>query len=156
MLSPFNKHADITGDLLEGVETRKTRQQIAESPALSTDERKRERKYIKGVLAIYGKDERTLWSPRGLRGPDLADFHLKLFMYKAQYSLRSKIDKSLSAKLKDIRMSAEWSRMKIEDLFANMEMKASEFVNALNRRLSCSRRQRLTPLRRISTSCSLA
>ena len=132
-LSPFNKHAEITGDLLEGVETRKTRQQIARKvSALSTDERKRERKYIKGVLAIYGKDERTLWSPRGLRGPDLADFHLKLFMYKAHYSLGSKIDKSLSAKLKDIRMSAEWSRMKIEDLFANKEMKASELVNALN------------------------
>jgi len=68
-----------------------------------------------------------------LRGPDLAEFHLKLFMYKAQYSLGSKVNKSLSAKLKDIRMSTEWSRMKIEDLFANKEMKASELVNALNK-----------------------
>lgn len=132
--SPFHKHADITGDLLEGVETRKTRQQvIRKALALSADERKREQKYIRGVLAIYGKDERTLGSPRGLRGPDLADFQLKLFMYKAQYSLGSKINKSMSAKLKDIRMSAEWSRMKIEDLFANKEMKASELVNALNK-----------------------
>lgn len=133
-LSPFHKHADVTGDLLECVETRMTRQQVARRlPALSTDQRKQERKYIKGVLAIYGRDERKLWSPRGLRGPDLADFHLKLFMYKAQYSLGSKVNKSLSAKLKDIRMSAEWSRMKIEDLFTNKEMKASELVDALNK-----------------------
>jgi hypothetical protein len=133
-LSPFHKQANVTGDLLEGVETGMTRQQIArKAPALSADERRREQKYIKGVLAIYGKDERTLGSPRGLRGPDLADFHLKLFMYKAQYSLGSKLDKSLSAKLKDIRISAEWSRMKIEDLFTKKEMKLAEFVNALNK-----------------------
>jgi hypothetical protein len=68
-----------------------------------------------------------------LRGPDLAGFHLKLFMYKAQYSLGPKLGKTLSAKLKDIRMSAEWSRMKIEDLFTNDEMKTSEFVEALNK-----------------------
>ena len=54
-------------------------------------------------------------------------------MYKAQSSLGSKLDKPLEAKLKDIRMSAEWSRMKIEDLFTNDEMKTSEFVEALNK-----------------------
>ena len=133
-LSPFNQHADVTGDLLEGVETRATRKPVSrKAPALSTAERRREQRYLRGVLAIYGKDERTLRSTTGLRGPDLADFHLQLFMYKAQYSLGSKIDKSLSAKLRDIRMSAEWSRMKIEELFANKEMKASEFVKALNK-----------------------
>lgn len=133
-LSPFHKHADVTGELLECIEARMTRKRVTRKvPALSADERKREEKYINGVLAIYGKDERTLRSTRGLRGPDLADFQLKLFMYKAQYSLGSKIDKSLSAKLKDIRLSAEWSRMKIEDLFVNKEMTAGEFVNALNK-----------------------
>ncbi|HSM89095.1 MAG TPA: hypothetical protein VLT56_03650 [Desulfobacterales bacterium] len=133
-LSPFNQHADVTGDLPECVETRAMRQQVArKARALSPEASKRERKYIKGVLAIYGEGVRPLSSARGLRGPDLAGFHLKLFMYKAQYSLGSKLDKTLSAKLKDIRMSAEWSRMKIEDLFTNDEMKTGEFVAALNK-----------------------
>jgi hypothetical protein len=133
-LSPFNQHADVTGDLPECVETRATRKQVTrKGRTLSPEERSRERKYIKGVLAIYGKDERALGSAKGLSGPDLAGFHLKLFMYKAQYSLGSKLDKTLSAKLKDIRMSAEWSRMKIEDLFTNEEMETSEFVKALNK-----------------------
>jgi hypothetical protein len=131
--SPFHKHAGITGDLPECVETRATRQQVTrKAPALSPEERKRERKYIKGVLAIYSEDERALKSTGGLRGPDLAGFHLRLFMYKAEYSLGPKLDKTLSAKLKDIRMSAEWSRMKVEDLFTNKEMKTREFVDALN------------------------
>jgi len=131
--SPFHKHAGITGDLPECVETRATRQQVTrKAPALSPEERKRERKYIKGVLAIYSEDERALKSTGGLSGPDLAGFHLRLFMYKAEYSLGPKLDKALSAKLKDIRMSAEWSRMKVEDLFTNKEMKTREFVDALN------------------------
>lgn len=131
--SPFHKHAGITGDLPECVETRATRQQVTrKAPALSPEERKRERKYIKGVLAIYSEDERALKSTGGLSGPDLAGFHLRLFMYKAEYSLGPKLDKTLSAKLKDIRMSAEWSRMKVEDLFTNKEMKTREFVDALN------------------------
>jgi len=130
---PLNPDLAITGDLPECVETRATRQQVTrKAPALSPEERKRERKYIKGVLAIYSEDERALKSTRGLRGPDLAGFHLRLFMYKAEYSLGPKLDKTLSAKLKDIRMSAEWSRMKVEDLFTNKEMKTREFVDALN------------------------
>jgi hypothetical protein len=132
--SPFNQHADVTGDLPGCVETRAMRQQIArKARVLSPEASKRERKYIKGVLAIYGADVRPLSSAKGLRGPDLAGFHLKLFMYKAQYSLGPKLDKTLSAKLQDIRMSAEWSRMKIEDLFTNEEMRAGEFVEALNK-----------------------
>jgi hypothetical protein len=135
-LSPFHNHTDVAGDLPECVEPRASRQQAGrKAPALSTKERTRERNYIKGVLAIYREDERVLRSVKGLKGPDLAGFHLKLFMYKAQYSLGSKLGKTLSAKLKDIRMSAEWSRMKVEDLFTNKEMKTSEFVEALNKEI---------------------
>jgi rhodanese-related sulfurtransferase len=132
--SPFNQHAGVSGDLPECVETRAVRQRVAQrTRALSPEESKRERKYIKGVLAIYGEGVRTLRSAKGLRGPELAGFHLKLFMHKAQSSLGSKLDKPLEAKLKDLRMSAEWSRMKIEDLFTNEEMKTSEFVDAFNK-----------------------
>jgi hypothetical protein len=132
-LSPFNQYPGITGDLPECIEARAKQRKVARKALTgSAEARRREGKYIKGVLAIYAKDERTLRSARGLAGPDLASFHLKLFMYQAEYTLGSKLDKSLSAKLRDIRLSTEWSRMKIEDLFTNKEMKPSEFVNALN------------------------
>jgi rhodanese-related sulfurtransferase len=133
-LSPFDQHPDITGDLPECIETRAARQQVTRKASTRlTEAHKQERKYIKGVLAIYGEGERAVRSAKGLTGPDLAGFHLKLFMYKAQSSLGAVLDKSMSAKLLDIRRSAEWSRMKVEDLFTNEEMKASEFVNALNK-----------------------
>jgi hypothetical protein len=132
-LSPFNQYPEVTGDLPECIEARAMQRKAARKTLTrSAEASKREGKYIKGVLAIYGKDERTLRSAKGLAGPDLAGFHLKLFMYQAEYSLGSKLDKSLSAKLRDIRLSTEWSRMKIEDIFTNKEMKPSEFVNALN------------------------
>ncbi len=133
-LSPFNQHPEITGDLPECVEAVAGRRKVASKALTRTAEQSRhEQKYIKGVLAIYGRDERVLRSARGLPGPDLAGFHLKLFMYKVEYNLAGKLEKSASAKLRDIRMSAEWSRMKIEDLFTNKEMKAAEFVDALNK-----------------------
>jgi hypothetical protein len=133
-LSPFNQHPNVTGDLPECEETRAARQPVSrKAMERLAEERKQERKYIRGVLSIYGKDERALRSPKGLPGPDLAGFHLKLFMYKVQYSLGARLDRTRSARLRDIRLSAEWSRMKIEDLFANKEMKVSEFVNALNK-----------------------
>ena len=133
-LSPFNQHPNVTGDLPECVESRAARQQVwRKAKELSAEDRKRERKYIRGALSIYSKDERALRSPKGLPGPDLARFHLKLFMYKAQFSLGDQLDRTLSARLRDIRMSAEWSRMKIEDLFINKEMNVGEFVNALNK-----------------------
>ncbi|MCU0559686.1 MAG: hypothetical protein MUD16_05770 [Desulfobacterales bacterium] len=131
--SPFRTHADVTGDLPECAEPRAA-QPLArrKAAAPSPGERKRERAYLKGVLAIYREDERVLASTKGLRGPDLAGFHLKLFMYKAQHSLGTQLDKRLAAKLRALRLSAEWSRMKVEDLFVNKEMKAQEFVDALN------------------------
>lgn len=133
-LSPFNQYPGITGDLPECIEARAKQKEVArKAVARATEERKREQKYIRGILAIYGKDERALRSTKGLAGPDLADFHLRLFMYKAEYSLGSKLERSLSAKLRAVRQSTEWSRMKIEELFTHKEMKVSEFVDAFNR-----------------------
>lgn len=133
-LSPFDQHPGVTGDLPECVQTRAIRRQAppkASTP--SAREPRSEREYIKGVLAIYREYERALKSTEMLSDPDLANLHLRLFLYKVHYSLGSGLDKSLSDKLQDIRLSTEWSRMKIEDLFTNQEMEISEFVNALNK-----------------------
>ena len=135
--SPFNQHTGVTGDLAQCVDT-----SLAKAPkrsgktavARSLKARRDEQKYIRGVLAIYRQAEPlTKASARRLAGPDLEGFHLKLFMHKVEYSLRSGLDKSLSRKLQDVRLSAERSRMKIEDWFSHREMKASEFVKAFNK-----------------------
>lgn len=135
--SPFNQHPGITGDLAVCAEAPVTKGAKAvrkKGLARSLAEHKMEQKYIRGVLAIYGKAAQLVRaSPKGLVGHDLEGFHLKLFMHKAQYNLGSKLDKSLSRKLQDIRLSAERSRMKIEEWFSNGEMKASEFVQAFNK-----------------------
>ncbi len=133
-LSPFHQHPEVTGDLPECVEAQPAVKKASpKALARLAEESESEQKYIKGVLAIYKKDDRVLRSARGLAGPDLANFHLRLFMYQVEYSLGAQLDKSVSAKLRDVRLSAEWSRMKVEDLFNSGEMKVGEFVEAFNR-----------------------
>lgn len=134
--APFDQHPNVTGDLPACAETSapaavKGVRKKASARALAA--RKMEQKYIRGVLAIYGKAVPLVRaSARGLVGHDLEGFHLKLFMHKAQYNLGSKLDKRLSRKLEHIRLSAERSRMKVEEWFSNGEMTASEFVQAFN------------------------
>ena len=135
--SPFNQHADVTGDLAQCADTlpaKAPKRSPKTAVARSLRARRDEQKYIRGILAIYRRAEPlTKVSARRLAGPDLESFHLKLFMHKVEYSLRSGLDKSLSRKLQDVRLSAERSRMKIEDWFSHREMKASEFVRAFNK-----------------------
>jgi len=135
--SPFNQHTGVTGDLPECAEAnlkmavKAGRKKIAARTLKAT---KDEQKYIRSVMAIYRQAEPlTKASVRGLIGPDLEGFHLKLFMHKVQYSLGTGLDKSRTRKLQDVRLSAERSRMKIEEWYSHREMKASEFVNAFNK-----------------------
>ncbi|HXV47657.1 MAG TPA: hypothetical protein VEB61_02565 [Candidatus Binatia bacterium] len=135
--APFNQHPGVSGDLPACAEAPTPARFKAARKKLSARalaERGMEQKYIRGVLAIYGKATPLVRaSARGLIGHDLEGFHLKLFMHKAQYNLGGKLDRSLSRKLEDIRLSAERSRMKIEEWFSNGEMKSSEFVQAFNK-----------------------
>jgi hypothetical protein len=123
--APFDRHAGVTGDLRECAED-------TAKASLSTPERRAERKYLRGVLAIYRKAERRLKSARGLTGPDLERLLLELFMHKVRFSLGRRLDRSLARKLRDIRASTERSRMKLEEWFARGEMRASAFVAAFN------------------------
>lgn len=135
--SPFNQHSGVTGDLPACVEAspKKSARAVGKKAiGRSAKEHKLEQQYIRGVLAIYRRAEPLFKaSIKSLVGRDLEGFHLKLFMYKARYSLGAKLNKSLSTKLQDIRLSTERSRMKIEDWFANGEMTLSEFVRAFNK-----------------------
>lgn len=134
--SPFNQHPGVTGDLAVCAEAPATKGASAaakKSAARPTEERKLEQRYIKGVLNIYRRAEPLFKdTTKSSVGRDLETFHLRLFMHKVHYTLGAKLNKLLSMKLQDIRLSAERSRMKIEDWFANGEMKLSEFVKAFN------------------------
>lgn len=135
--APFNQHPGVSGDLPACTEAPTPARVRAASRKLSARAlagRRIEQRYIRGVLAIYRRAAPLMRaSARGLVGHDLEGFHLKLFMHKAQYNLGSKLDGSLARKLEDIRLSAERSRMKIEDWFSNGEMKSNEFVQAFNK-----------------------
>lgn len=136
-LSPFDQHTAVTGDLAgcaEPVPARAMKRSRKTASARSSAAARDERKYLRGVLAIYRQAEPLTKATAKRRiGPDLEGFQLKLFMHKVEYSLRTGLDRSLSRKLQDIRLSAERSRMKIEDWFSHREMKASEFVKAFNK-----------------------
>ncbi len=135
-LSPFDQHTGVTGDLAEcagAVPLREPKRGRKRMAARSQKASRDEQKYIRGVLAIY-RQARPLVraSVRGVAGPALESFHLKLFMHKVEYNLRGRVERALSRKLEDIRLSAERSRMKLEDWFGRREMRASEFVKAFN------------------------
>jgi hypothetical protein len=135
--SPFDQHGGVTGDLAacaEAVAKKSAKAPRKNAPARSIKEHQAERRYIRGVLAIYRQAQPLLTaSNRSLLGRDLEGFQLRLFMYKVRYNLGDRLGRSAASKLQDLRLSTERSRMKIEDWFANGEMKLSEFVQAFNR-----------------------
>ena len=53
---------------------------------------------------------------------------VQLFDYQMDYDLSEKLDERRSAQLRDIRVSAEISRMQLETKFADRKMAVSEFV----------------------------
>jgi len=121
--APLDQHAGVTGDLRACAEDMAT---------AATAERRAERKYLRGVLAIYRKAAARLGSARGLTGPDLERFLIELFMHKVRFSLGARLDRVLVRKLRDIRASTERSRMTLEEWFARKELTASAFVAAFN------------------------
>jgi hypothetical protein len=121
--APFDQHAGVTGDLPACAE---------DMAAAATTDRRAERKYLRGVLALYRKAAARLRSARGLNGPDLERFLIELFMHKVRFSLGARLDRALVRKLRDIRASTERSRMTLEEWFARKELTASAFVAAFN------------------------
>lgn len=123
--APFDKHQNVDGDVPEcNSESGRQDRGVAESES--------EKQYLRGVLKIYAKADDILRAEESVPGPELERFQLELFMHKVDYSLRSKVDKTVAGKLANVRVSAERSRMKIEDWFARKEMTFKEFVTAFD------------------------
>jgi hypothetical protein len=131
-LSPFNQYPGITGDLPECVPTpTKEILQAAESRSLSTAD-KLDWHYINGVLKLYGEAQ-TMLKARAVAADEAEEFHVRLFMYMAEFHLGSMLDKKLSNKIRKVRINTERSRSKAEKAYAGREMPPKEFVDAINR-----------------------
>jgi hypothetical protein len=124
--APFDRHAGVTGDL-PGCSGGAIR-----APRPSAAERRAERRYLRGVLALYRRAERRLRSVRGPVGPELEDFLVELFMRQARFRLGRALDRTAARKLREIRASAERSRLQLEEWFAREALTAGEFAAAFN------------------------
>ncbi len=123
--SPFNQYPGVTGDLPECV-VKKTKMKKAKAVAVSASA-KSDWLYLRGELNIYREADHVMAS-KSLSGELAAGFHMKLFMYMAEYHLGPLLDKKKTRTLERVRARAERRRVKVEAAFARQEMAPAEFV----------------------------
>jgi hypothetical protein len=138
--APFDQHAGTTGDLAVCADTLAKNLvnrsgAASRRPASPSKPVPGERRYLRGVLALYRKAGRP--SARAGRaskaslaeaGRELEAFHVELFMHQVDFKLASQVSRDLDRRLKAIRRSTERSRQKIEEWFASEQLSAAEFV----------------------------
>lgn len=124
--SPFNQYPSETGDLPECIGT-----SVTTELKVRTSADKLDWQYINGVLGIYSEAQ-NMMKARTVAPDEAQGFHLRLFMYMAEFNLGPMLDKSLANKLKQVRNKVEKVRAKAEAAFANEKMDAREFVDAFN------------------------
>lgn len=129
--SPFNKYPGTAGDLPECVPAVGPGiRRLPEARALTAPD-KLDWQYINGVLKLYDEAQSIL-KARALAPAETEGFHVKLFMYMAEFHLGPMLDKPLAGKLKQVRVRTEKARLKVESAFAEEMMPAREFVEAVN------------------------
>lgn len=130
--SPFDQFLNVTGDLAAcaGESTPSTKR-IAVPHALWTSD-KLDWHYIQGVLKIY-EEARPMLKAESVTASESTAFHLRLFMYMAEFHLGPKLDKELAKRLKQIRGETERARQKIERPFAAKTIDPEGFVAEFNR-----------------------
>jgi len=130
--SPLNQYSGITGDLPECLPTptAAASQPKGARPLSLAD--KLDWQYINGVLKLYGEAQPML-KAKAVAPDQAEDFHLKLFMYMAEFHLGSRLDKKLSNNIRKLRLKTERVRLKAERAFAEREMAPNEFVDAINK-----------------------
>lgn len=130
--SPFNQYPGITGDLpeCEPAAIKGTLQAPEAQPLSMAD--KLDSQYIKGVLKLYGEAQ-TMFKAKAAAPDEAEDFHIRLFMYMAEFNLASRLDRKLSNRIRRLRVKTERSRLKLESAFARDEMPTDAFVKAFNK-----------------------
>jgi hypothetical protein len=130
--APFDQHAGSTGDIPECAAPTGLAKRLRGARGRKPGTSPAERKYLQGVLAIYRKAREPLKSARRARsfavGRDLEGFHLELFMHQVDFKLRSRVDRTVDRRLRNIRRSTERSRQRIEEWLRNRQMTIAEFV----------------------------
>lgn len=133
--APFQQHLGVMGDFPECELSSDSRglfvllRRLIDQLGRAVD-----RTYLRGVLEIYDRSSPAFESEAGFGDDDLEDFHLSLFMYKVHYSLGSNVDNRLARRLREIRLSYERDRIRIENEFAGREAAAATFVTAFEER----------------------
>lgn len=131
--SPFDQCSSVSGDLPECVEPALSARAAKAAPiaALSASD-KLDWHYINGVLALY-EEATPLIKAESVRASEATAFHLKLFMYQAEFHLGPMLDKTLAKRLKQVRNDTEKARLKIEKPFAAGEARAGDFVEEFDK-----------------------
>ena len=124
--APFREHPGVTGDVPECAAPSRA------GRSLSAGERRAERRYLRGVLALYGRAERRLRSMRGAVGPELEAFVVEHFMRQVRFRLGRTLDRAAARRLRDVRASTERARLQLEEWFAREALTVGEFVAAFN------------------------
>jgi len=126
--SPFNQHADVTGDLPCAAKGSLREPLLVSRNSM---EAKGEWQYISGVLAIYG-GAKKLMSARTLDQPAVESVHLALFRHMAAFQLGERLDKGLEKKLLAVRKRTEKLQTKAEKGFATAEIDALELARQVD------------------------
>jgi hypothetical protein len=131
--SPFDQCPGTTGDLPECIEAPLSARAAKAAPlrALSSGD-KLDWHYINGVLQIY-EEATPMIKSQTATAAQASAFHLKLFMYMAEFHLGPMLDKTLAKRLKQVRNDTEKARLKIEKPFAANEAGAADFVATFDR-----------------------
>lgn len=127
--APFNRYPKLTGDLPEC--TGKARKRGPTAPRALAAADKLDWHYIQGVLKIYD-EAKPLLRAKTISVSQAGNFHLKLFMYMAEFHLGPMLDKALAKRLKEVRRNTERTRAKVERPFAFGEAEPLEFVRAFD------------------------
>jgi hypothetical protein len=120
--APFNQHTGVTGDLPACVPT-------AEGIKAAEQFRSpQEEAYLRRVTQAYQQADafgvQAAPRPEGL----VLEFMVQLFDYQIEFRLLDRIDKDRRARLIDLRVSTEKSRIELENQFARRVVPVMEFV----------------------------
>jgi hypothetical protein len=123
----FDRHIGVTGDLSECLGAAPSGPTATGVTTTGATPPPGERRYFERIQAAYSEI-----APLAFQGParpdDLVQFMARLFDYKIEFNLGDRLDQQRLGTLREIRVSAERSRIELENAFGAGRMKASEFV----------------------------
>lgn len=127
--APFNRHANVSGDLPEclGALPQVVGPMVVET-AQTPEQEAREGRYLRDVLALYAEPQHWLTSEKDAVGTGPEELMLALFGRKVEYDLGPSMPPPMLGRLMEARRSAERARVEIEAVYAHDKITPAEFV----------------------------